>query len=132
MIYDLAYINLEARAKKNEDVVLKMGQSTKEYFEKRSSDTSINSAAQQVHNHEDSPLTSSVVVKEHEAHPIVITSEEQTSLIPLNEANKSNQEDSADFDGTTVFVPYDVLNFEKAELSATALDQSNMHEFHQI
>ncbi|GJV19525.1 retrovirus-related pol polyprotein from transposon TNT 1-94 [Tanacetum coccineum] len=34
-----------------------------EYFEKRSSDTSINSAAPQVHNHEDSPSTSSNVVE---------------------------------------------------------------------
>ncbi|GKC47294.1 retrovirus-related pol polyprotein from transposon TNT 1-94 [Tanacetum coccineum] len=42
----------------------------KEYFEKRSSDTSINSAAQQVHNHEESPLTSSIVLEEHEAPPI--------------------------------------------------------------
>ncbi|GJR02849.1 retrovirus-related pol polyprotein from transposon TNT 1-94 [Tanacetum coccineum] len=43
----------------------------KEYFEKRSSDTSINSAAQQVHNHEESPLTSSIVLEEHEAPPIM-------------------------------------------------------------
>ncbi|GJZ99832.1 retrovirus-related pol polyprotein from transposon TNT 1-94 [Tanacetum coccineum] len=62
----------------------------KEYFEKRSSDTSINSAAQQVHNHEDSPSTSSIVVEEHEAPPIVTTSEEQTSQIPLNEADETN------------------------------------------
>nr|GEZ05294.1 hypothetical protein [Tanacetum cinerariifolium] len=41
-----------------------------EYFEKRSFETSINSAAQQVHNHEDSPSTSSIVVEEHEAPPI--------------------------------------------------------------
>ncbi|GKC20303.1 hypothetical protein Tco_1022453 [Tanacetum coccineum] len=93
-----------------------------EYFEKRSSDTSVNSAAQQVHNHEDSPLTSSIVVEEHEAPPIVTTSEEQTSSIPLNEADESNQEDSADFDGNTAFVSYDVLNFEEAESSTTDLD----------
>ncbi|GJX83859.1 retrovirus-related pol polyprotein from transposon TNT 1-94 [Tanacetum coccineum] len=99
-----------------------------EYFEKRSSDTSINSAAQQVHNHEDSPSTSSIVVEEHEAPPIVTTSEEQTSPIPLNEADESNQEDSADFDGNTAFISYDVPNFEEAESSTTALDPSNMHD----
>nr|GEW90510.1 retrovirus-related Pol polyprotein from transposon TNT 1-94 [Tanacetum cinerariifolium] len=60
------------------------------YFEKRSSDTSINSATQQVHNDEDSPLTSSIVVEYKEAPPIVTTSKEQTSLIPLNEADESN------------------------------------------
>ncbi|GJS46026.1 retrovirus-related pol polyprotein from transposon TNT 1-94 [Tanacetum coccineum] len=69
-----------------------------EYFEKRSSDTSLNSVAQQVYNHEDSPSKSSIVVEEHEAPPIATTSEEQTSPIPLNEADESNQDDSADFD----------------------------------
>ncbi|GJW66172.1 retrovirus-related pol polyprotein from transposon TNT 1-94 [Tanacetum coccineum] len=103
-----------------------------EYFEKRSSDTSINSAAQQVHNHEDSPLTSLVVVEEHEAPPIVTTSNEQTSPIFLNEADESNQEESADFDGITVFVPYDAPIFEEVEPSNTALDPSNMHEFYQV
>ncbi|GJU57488.1 retrovirus-related pol polyprotein from transposon TNT 1-94 [Tanacetum coccineum] len=103
----------------------------KEYFEKRSSETSINSAAQQVHNHEDSSLTSSIVVEKHKAPPIVTTSEEQTSPISLNEADEFNQEDSAYFDGNTVFVPYDAPNFEEAESSTTALDPSNMNEFHQ-
>ncbi|GJR41996.1 integrase, catalytic region, zinc finger, CCHC-type containing protein [Tanacetum coccineum] len=103
----------------------------KENFEKRSSNVSINSAAQQVHNHEDSPSTSLIIVEEHEAHPIITTSEEQTSLISLNEADEFNQEDSVDFDGNTVFVPYDAPNFEKPESSTTVIDQSNMHEFHQ-
>ncbi|GJY75904.1 retrovirus-related pol polyprotein from transposon TNT 1-94 [Tanacetum coccineum] len=101
-------------------------------FEKRSSDVSINSIAQQVHNHEDSPLTSSIIVEEHEAPPIVTTSEEQTYLISLNEADEFNQEYFADIDGNMVFVPYDALNFEEAESSTTALDPSNMHEFHQV
>ncbi|GJU97147.1 retrovirus-related pol polyprotein from transposon TNT 1-94 [Tanacetum coccineum] len=103
-----------------------------EYFEKMSSETSINSAAQQVHNHEDSPSTSSIIIEEHEAPPIVTTSKEQTSPISLNEADELNQEDSVDFDGNTVFVPYDTLNFEKAESFTTAIDPSNMHEFHQV
>ncbi|GJW06172.1 retrovirus-related pol polyprotein from transposon TNT 1-94 [Tanacetum coccineum] len=102
-----------------------------EYFEKKSFETSIHSTAQQVHNHEDSPSTSLIVVEEHEAPPIVTTSEEQTSPISLNDAAESNQEDSADFNGNMVFVPYDVLNFEEAESSTMALDPSNMHEFHQ-
>ncbi|GJV65117.1 hypothetical protein Tco_1475945 [Tanacetum coccineum] len=93
-----------------------------EYFEKRSSEMPINSVAQQVHNHEDLHSTSSIIVEEHEAPPIVTTSEEQTSLISLNEADEFNQEDSADFDGNTVFVPYDAPNFEEAESSTTALD----------
>nr|GEU33657.1 hypothetical protein [Tanacetum cinerariifolium] len=103
-----------------------------EYFEKRSSETSINFATQQIHNHEDSPLTSSIIIEEHEAPPIVTTSEEQTYPISLNEANEFNQEDSADFDGNTVFVPYDAPNFKEAESSTTALGPSNIHDFHQM
>ncbi|GKC62782.1 hypothetical protein Tco_1095380 [Tanacetum coccineum] len=103
-----------------------------EYFEKRSLEMSINSAAQQVLNNEDSPLISSIVVEEHEAPPIVTTSEEKTYPISFNEADEFNHEDCAYFDGNTVFVPYDVYNFEEAELSTTTLDPSNMHEFHQL
>ncbi|GKE17844.1 hypothetical protein Tco_1425421 [Tanacetum coccineum] len=99
-----------------------------EYFENRSSETSINYATQQVHNHEDSPSTSSIIVEEHEAPPIVTTSEEQTSSISLNEADEFNQEDSANFNGNTVFVSYDAPKFEEAESSTTALDPSNMHD----
>nr|GEZ44548.1 retrovirus-related Pol polyprotein from transposon TNT 1-94 [Tanacetum cinerariifolium] len=101
------------------------------YFKKRSFDVSINFVAQQVHSHEDSHLTSLIIVEEHKAPPIVTTSEEQTSPISLNEANEFNQEDSADFNVNTVFIPYDAPNFKEVESSTTALDPSNMHEFHQ-
>ncbi|GJS58380.1 hypothetical protein Tco_0653164 [Tanacetum coccineum] len=87
-----------------EDLDNLFGPMYEEYFEKRSSDA---------------PL-------------IVTTSEEQTSLISLNKADELNQEDSAYFDGNTVFVPYDAPNFKEVESSTTALDPSNMHEFHQI
>ncbi|GJZ04808.1 retrovirus-related pol polyprotein from transposon TNT 1-94 [Tanacetum coccineum] len=69
-----------------------------EYFEKKSSKMSINSAAQQVHNHEDTLSTSSIIIKEHEAPPIVTTSKEQTSPISLNETDESYQEDSSELD----------------------------------
>nr|GEV58643.1 Gag-Pol polyprotein [Tanacetum cinerariifolium] len=72
------------------------------------------------------------VVPKHEAPPIVTTSKEQTSLIPMNKADESNQEDSADFDGNTVFVPNNILKFKEAESSTTALNLSNMHEFHKV
>nr|GEY96836.1 hypothetical protein [Tanacetum cinerariifolium] len=70
------------------------GSMYEEYSKKRSSDVSVNSVAQQVHNQEDSPSTSLIIFKEHEAPPIVTTSEEQTSLITLDEADEFNQEDS--------------------------------------
>ncbi|GKB62591.1 hypothetical protein Tco_0918777 [Tanacetum coccineum] len=47
-----------------------------EYFEKKSSEMSINSAAQQVYNHEESHLTSLIIVEEHEAPPIITTYKE--------------------------------------------------------
>ncbi|GJY03257.1 retrovirus-related pol polyprotein from transposon TNT 1-94 [Tanacetum coccineum] len=84
-----------------------------------------------IYNYEDSPSISLIVVEQHEAPPIVTTSEEQTSLIPLNEADESNQEDSIDIDGNTVFVPYDVPKFKEDESSTIALDPLIMHEFHQ-
>ncbi|GJR52138.1 hypothetical protein Tco_0687399 [Tanacetum coccineum] len=59
-----------------EDLDNLFGPMYEEYFEKRSSDMSINSDAQQVHNHEDSSLTSSIIVEEHEAPPIITTSKE--------------------------------------------------------
>nr|GEU72912.1 hypothetical protein [Tanacetum cinerariifolium] len=101
------------------------------YFEKKSSEMSISFDAQQVHNHEDLHSTSSIIVEEHKAPPIVTTYEEQTSPISLNEVDEFNQEDFVDFDGIMVFVSYDVPNFKDAESSTISLDPSNMHEFHQ-
>ncbi|GKE64379.1 hypothetical protein Tco_1518540 [Tanacetum coccineum] len=72
-----------------------------EYFEKKFSDTPINSAVQLTQIHEDSPSTSSIIVDEHEAAPIVTTSDEQTSPISLTEAGEIDQEDSANFDGNS-------------------------------
>ncbi|GKE78621.1 hypothetical protein Tco_1544741 [Tanacetum coccineum] len=87
-----------------------------EYFEKKSSEMPINSAAQQVHNHEDSPVPSSIEIAEHEAPPIVTTSEEHTSPISLTEADEFDQEDSAELNGDTLLTPYDALDFSEAEL----------------
>ncbi|GJT86171.1 integrase, catalytic region, zinc finger, CCHC-type containing protein [Tanacetum coccineum] len=128
----LCFASESMNIQSKEDLDNLYGPMYEEYFEKRSSDTSINSAAQQVHNHEDSPSTPFIVVEEHEAPPIVTTSDEQTSLISMKEADESNQEDSTNFYSNMVFVPYDVPNFEEAESSTTALDPSNMHEFHQV
>ncbi|GJR15647.1 putative reverse transcriptase domain-containing protein [Tanacetum coccineum] len=115
-----------------EDLDNLFGPMYKEYFEKNSSKVSINFVAQKFHNNEDSPLTSSIFVEEQKAPPIVTTSEEQTSLILMNEADELNQEDSAEFDGNRLLTPYDAPDFAEAESSTTALDPSNMHEFHQV
>ncbi|GJT81212.1 retrovirus-related pol polyprotein from transposon TNT 1-94 [Tanacetum coccineum] len=100
-----------------EDLDNLFGPMFEDYFEQKSSDTTINSAAQPTHDQEDSPSTSSIIVDTHEAPPVVTTSDEQTSPISLQESDEFNQEDSADFDGNTQFVPYDSLNHEEIESS---------------
>ncbi|GKB93147.1 retrovirus-related pol polyprotein from transposon TNT 1-94 [Tanacetum coccineum] len=77
-----------------EDLENLFGPMFEEYFEKRSFDTPINSAAQPTQFHEDSSSTSSIIVEEHEAPPIETTSDEQTSPISLTNADEVNQEDS--------------------------------------
>ncbi|GKB20484.1 retrovirus-related pol polyprotein from transposon TNT 1-94 [Tanacetum coccineum] len=84
-----------------EDLDNLFGLMYEEYFEKKFSDTPINSATQPTQIHEDSPSTSLIIVGEHEAPTIVSTSDEQTSLISLTEADEIDQEDSADFDGNS-------------------------------
>ncbi|GJS22912.1 retrovirus-related pol polyprotein from transposon TNT 1-94 [Tanacetum coccineum] len=81
-----------------EDLDNLFGPMFEDYFEQKSSDTTINSAAQPTHDQEDSPSTSSIIVDTHEAPPVVTTSDEQTSPISLQESDEFNQEDSADFD----------------------------------
>ncbi|GJY66774.1 retrovirus-related pol polyprotein from transposon TNT 1-94 [Tanacetum coccineum] len=62
-----------------------------EYFEKKSSEMPIHSVAQQVHNHEDSPSTSSIVIEEYEAPPITpydaLDMSEAESLTALDLSN---------------------------------------------
>ncbi|GKA94519.1 putative ribonuclease H-like domain-containing protein [Tanacetum coccineum] len=115
-----------------EDLDNLFGPMFEDYFERKSSDTTINSAAQPTHDQEDSPSTSSIIVDTHEAPPVVTTSDEQTSPISLQESDEFNQEDSADFDGNTQFVPYDSLNHEEIESSTTNLEPSNVQNFHQV
>ncbi|GJX18149.1 retrovirus-related pol polyprotein from transposon TNT 1-94 [Tanacetum coccineum] len=68
---------------------------------------------------------------EHEDPLIFTTSEEQTSPISFTEADEFCQEYLAIFDGNTLLILYDAPNLSVAE-SSTALDPSNMHEFHQV
>ncbi|GJX07089.1 retrovirus-related pol polyprotein from transposon TNT 1-94 [Tanacetum coccineum] len=115
-----------------EDLDNLFGPMFEDYFERKSSDTTINSAVQPTHDQEDSPSTSSIIVDTHEAPPVVTTSDEQTSPISLQESDEFNQVDSADFDGNTQFVPYDSLNHEEIESSTTNLEPSNVQNFHQV
>ncbi|GJZ87076.1 retrovirus-related pol polyprotein from transposon TNT 1-94, partial [Tanacetum coccineum] len=80
----------------------------------------------------DSPSTSSIIVDEHEAPPIVTTSDEQTSPISLIEADEFNQEDSAHFDGNSQFVLYNPPSYEEIKSSTTSLEPSIVQIFHQV
>ncbi|GJY77913.1 retrovirus-related pol polyprotein from transposon TNT 1-94 [Tanacetum coccineum] len=53
-----------------EDLDNLFGLMFEDYFEQKSSDTTINSAAQPTHDQEDSPSTSSIIVDTHEAPPV--------------------------------------------------------------
>ncbi|GJU34107.1 retrovirus-related pol polyprotein from transposon TNT 1-94 [Tanacetum coccineum] len=109
-----------------EDLDNLFGPMFEEYFEKKFSNTPINFAAQPTQFHEDSTSTSSIIVDEHEAPPIVTTSDEQTSPISLTEADEFNQEDSVDFDGNSQFVPYNPPSCEEIKSNTTALEPSNV------
>ncbi|GJS34018.1 retrovirus-related pol polyprotein from transposon TNT 1-94 [Tanacetum coccineum] len=115
-----------------EDLDNLFGPMFEDYFEKASSDTTINSAAQPTQVHEDSPSTSSIIVDTHEAPPVVTTSDEQTSLISLTEADEFNQEDTANFNGNPQFVPYNPPSHEEIESSTMALEPLNVQKFHQV
>ncbi|GJZ62349.1 retrovirus-related pol polyprotein from transposon TNT 1-94, partial [Tanacetum coccineum] len=106
-----------------EDLDNLFGPMFEDYFKQKSFDTTINSAVQPAHDQEDSPSTSSIIVDTHEAPPVVITSDEQTSPISLQESDEFNQEDSAEFDGDTQFVPYESRTIKCVEFpSSTTLD----------
>ncbi|GJZ70749.1 retrovirus-related pol polyprotein from transposon TNT 1-94, partial [Tanacetum coccineum] len=106
-----------------EDLDNLFGTIFEEYFEKRSSDTPINSVAQPTLFHEDSPSTSSIIVEDHEDPPIKTISDEQTSPLSLTEA---------DFDGSLEFVSYNPPSDEEIESSIAALEPSNVQNFHQV
>ncbi|GKC25908.1 hypothetical protein Tco_1028058, partial [Tanacetum coccineum] len=89
-----------------EDLDNLFGPMFEEYFEKTFSDTTINSAAQPTQIHEDSPSTSSIIVDEHDAPPIVTIFDEQISPVSLTEADEFNQEDYAHSYGNSQFVSY--------------------------
>nr|GEV18205.1 retrovirus-related Pol polyprotein from transposon TNT 1-94 [Tanacetum cinerariifolium] len=66
-----------------EDLDNLFGPMFEEYFGKKSSDTPINSAAQPIQFHEDSPSTSSISVEEHEAPPIEEGIDFEDSFAPV-------------------------------------------------
>ncbi|GJT70053.1 retrovirus-related pol polyprotein from transposon TNT 1-94 [Tanacetum coccineum] len=93
----------------------------------RSLEVSINFAAQPTPNNDDTPSSSSIIVEDQEVPPFISSSEEQLSPISSVDVVES----VTDFDGNTLFTPYDALMFKEAESSLIYADPSNMHEFNQ-
>ncbi|GJS54710.1 retrovirus-related pol polyprotein from transposon TNT 1-94 [Tanacetum coccineum] len=86
-----------------EDLDNLFGPMFEEYFEKKFSDTPINSAAQPTQFHEDLPSTSSIIVDEHEAPPI---------FVPYNPPSHEEIKSS-----TMVLEPLNVQNFHQVQPS---------------
>ncbi|GJX39180.1 retrovirus-related pol polyprotein from transposon TNT 1-94, partial [Tanacetum coccineum] len=112
-----------------EDLDNLFGLMFEEYFEKRFPEVSINSAAQTTPYNQDTHSSSSIIVEDNEAPPLVSSSEEQISLISNDKADELIQEeDYENLDGNTLLSPYHTPMFEEAESSSTAEDPLNLQE----
>nr|GEZ73727.1 hypothetical protein [Tanacetum cinerariifolium] len=98
----------------------------------RSPEVSINFATQPTHNNDDTPFSSSISVEDQETPPAISSSEDHLSPISSNDVVELVQEDSTDFNGNTLFTPYDALTVKEVESSSIAADPSYKHEFHQV
>ncbi|GJR90703.1 retrovirus-related pol polyprotein from transposon TNT 1-94 [Tanacetum coccineum] len=113
-----------------EDLDNLFGPMFEDYFERKSSDTTINSAVQPTHDQEDSPFTSSIIVDTHEAPPIVTTSDEQTSPISLTESVNFNQVDLLTLSVSTI----EAKNIKKAMADHSWIEsmQDELNQFERL
>ncbi|GJT58020.1 hypothetical protein Tco_0993074 [Tanacetum coccineum] len=65
------------------------------------------------------PSSSTIIVNDNEAPPVVSSSVEHISLISNDVADESIQEDSADLDENTLITSFCPLVTEEAESSST-------------
>ncbi|GJZ99425.1 retrovirus-related pol polyprotein from transposon TNT 1-94 [Tanacetum coccineum] len=105
-----------------EDLDHLFGPMYEEYFKKRSPEVFVNSAPQPTPNKDDTPSSSSIIVEDQKASPVVSSSKEHLSPISSDAAVESVQKDSTDFDGNTLFTPYDSPTFEEAKSSSIAVN----------
>nr|GEW35670.1 Gag-Pol polyprotein [Tanacetum cinerariifolium] len=90
-----------------------------EYFKKRFPKVSISYATQTTLNYEDTPSSSSIIIEDSEAHPLVSSSKDQNSPISTHVAEEIIQEDSTKLDGNTLITLFSPLLFEEAMSSST-------------
>ncbi|GJS39315.1 retrovirus-related pol polyprotein from transposon TNT 1-94 [Tanacetum coccineum] len=103
-----------------------------EYFKKRSQEVSTNSVAPTTLNNEDTPSSSSIIVKGNEAPSLVSSSKEQTPPISNDVANESILEDSANLEANKLITPFCPPKTEEGESSSINQDPLDMHEFNQV
>ncbi|GJY20766.1 hypothetical protein Tco_0393332 [Tanacetum coccineum] len=89
---------------------------------KRQPEVSTNSAAPTSLNNEDTPSSSTIIVDDNEAPPIVSTSREPTSPFLNDLVDESIQEDTVEVDGNTFTNPFCNPVTEEAESSSTNQD----------
>nr|GEX11683.1 putative ribonuclease H-like domain-containing protein [Tanacetum cinerariifolium] len=75
----------------------------------------------------DSHSTSSITIDEHKAPPIETTSDEQTSLISLIEADELHQEDYANVDGNSHWTKDHLLNQVIGDASKPVMTRQRLH-----
>ncbi|GKC44564.1 hypothetical protein Tco_1062286 [Tanacetum coccineum] len=87
------------------------------YFEGRSTEVLIVSAASNIPTNNDRPSSTTIIVDEDEALVIVSTLEEPTSSQSNDIADGQNQEENAHLEGNEFFNLFSTLSSEKAEFS---------------
>ncbi|GKD97052.1 hypothetical protein Tco_1380949 [Tanacetum coccineum] len=116
-----------------EDLDNLFGPLYEEYYEMRTSKVSNNSAANTLNN-EDTLLSFSIIVEDHESPQLVYSLEEPianepTPLVFDNHSDELVREDVAELDITNFINPFHTPVLEEAESSSIYQDPSNMHEF---
>ncbi|GKF09331.1 hypothetical protein Tco_0043555, partial [Tanacetum coccineum] len=137
----LSCLNFQGSSEELNDTPLKddldnlFGPLYEEYYVTRTPKVSDSSAVNTLDN-EDTPSSSSTIIEDHDAPPIVSSSEEPIANEPItlvvdNNSSEQIQEDVAELDGNTFINPFSTPEYEKVESSSNYQDPSNMHEFHQ-
>ncbi|GJT46864.1 integrase, catalytic region, zinc finger, CCHC-type containing protein [Tanacetum coccineum] len=101
----------------------------KEYYQARQPELSTNSAAPTTLNTKDIPSSSTIIVEDNEAPPLVSTSEEPTSSISNDLADESIQEYIAQLDENT-FINHFVLLLEVVKMFVNYATHKNFTIYH--
>ncbi|GJT13385.1 hypothetical protein Tco_0860427 [Tanacetum coccineum] len=157
--YHDTILDLEAKLKKNVDLILKLESISKDIKEMKDVFESTKSELDELEKQNDllkdqlleaslkhdvelmnatSRVRRPMSRYSHVAHSVLDNSKKATKNVVqivssgCDKADEFNQEDSADFDGNAQFVPYNPPSREEIESSTMALEPSNVQNFHQV